>query len=166
MLILRLEGLTKLQRELAGAKSTAVQTMLKQWGARYMAEAQERFAENSRGGGSWAGLSLATVKAKRRKGSRTPDSILRDRSILFHALDPVFQNGPGQFRELGNFSIEIGVGGSATYPDSSVAIADVAMMHHMGEGRMPRRPILGPVSPEVEAGMVADAERALSKIYE
>jgi hypothetical protein len=140
--------------------------MLKQWGARYMAESQERFAENSRGGGKWQALSPATVQAKARRGSRTPSSILRDRSILFHALDPVFQNGPGQYRELGDFSMEIGVGGTATYPDSATTIASVAVMHHVGEGRLPKRPILENASPAVEAGMVEDAQRVLKKLYE
>ena len=164
---LQLNGLTRLRKALEStADSVHIQTMLKNWGMRYMAEQQELFADNSRGGGSWVGLAEATIAGKKRKGSRTPTTILRDRSILFHALNPINQAlGPGQYRQLGPLSIEIGIGGSGTYP-SGVAIAEVARVHHMGEGRMPKRVILNPVSAQVRAGMIIDANNALSKINE
>src|SRR5690606_23070058 len=101
----------------------------------------------------------STIRRKERSGSRTPDSILRDRGFLYRAFDAVLSGQPGQYERQYDFGVEVGVGGSATYPNGPL-IGKIATIHQMGEGRMPKREIVVEPPSSVLGGMVEDARRA------
>lgn len=145
----------------------------KQWGARYRSFLRERFDKYSKGGGDWAPLSPKTI-ARRRKGrARTTVrgerdrrfklgtvSILRDKGIMFAALDPVFRNKPGQLQDDIPFGIRVGFGGAAPHGDDKITVAYLALIHDQGLGHVPARVIVVAPDSATQRGMASDMERA------
>lgn len=149
--------------------------VLKQWAGRYRAFAKKRFSVFSRGGGDWAPLKPATIKARRKgKGksklsTRGGVAILIDTDTLWNALDFRFTSRPGQFEKIlrgsGKFTgIRVGFGGPAKHPSGNVTVAGLATIHQEGLGRVPARKII--VEPDFKTlnGMADDVERRWNKI--
>lgn len=157
-----LPGLKKFA-QLIKTNSPVVQTILKQWAARYRGFIQKRFAVYSKGGGDWAPLAASTI-ARRRKGKgKGTIAILRNTGLLFAALAPVFANKPGAFEKYGMLSVTVGYGGPQKHPGSSVTIADIASFHQVGGPNLPQRKIIVPPDADTLDGMSKDAERNLNK---
>ncbi len=142
-----------------------VRKAFKQWGARYRSFLRERFDKYSKGGGDWAPLSPKTI-ARRRKGRGSRRfavgsiAILRDKGIMFAALDPVFKNKPGQLQEDIQFGIRVGFGGAAPHGDDKITVAQLAEIHHSGLGNVPARVIVVAPDTTTQQGMASDMERA------
>jgi hypothetical protein len=149
-------------RGAVGGGSPVAKKVLKQWQARYRGFAYRRFDIFSKGGGSWPPLAPATVK-KRRKQSST---ILRDKNLLFNALNPALYGAaaPGSFTEFGDWIVTLGYGGNARYtgPGSQANIADIARFHDAGLG-VPKREIIVPPPGDVVEAMKGDANRAINE---
>lgn len=160
--IINLSGLKKFAGRIkAGDElSRAITT---RWAARYRGFILKRFDTFSKGGGNWPPLAPATV-ARRRKGdgSASP-TILRDKGLLFAALNPGLNAAPGSLTEHGKWFVVVGYGGASRYPDSSATIADIASFHNTGGGRLPQRKIIVPPSSELQASMIKDATDVLSR---
>lgn len=54
-----------LSANLAATENGPIRRAMRQWAVRYRGFVQQRFVTNSRGGGDWPGLSLATIYARR-----------------------------------------------------------------------------------------------------
>lgn len=135
---------------------------MKKWEARYRGFALKRFDVFSKGGGNWAPLAPATIR-RRRAGSST---ILRDKNLLFNALNPAFQNAPGSFSEIGDWIVITGYGGESRYTGkgSNVSIADIAEFHDKGDG-VPQRKIIETPDAGTVAAMARDAENDINKDF-
>lgn len=182
-----LKGLEKFQSEidqqLAG-KDGPIRKAFKLWGVRYRSYIQLRFDSYSKGGGDWRALSLATIKA-RRKGSNKNKSrsslarnkakpvnaggsftILRDKGLLFAAVNPVFNGAPGAIEEQIPFGIKAGFGGPQKHDSGGTAtIADIANFHQKGaEPRMPQRKIIVEPDAKLLGQMAGDMTNALQEI--
>jgi hypothetical protein len=160
---------------------------MKQWAARYRSFAQERFDVFSKGGGDWPDLEPSTKRARRkgkskkikglhgaakktheakmkRGGGGGTFSILRDKGILFGALDTAFTNKPGALEESIPFGVRVGYGGSRRHPGGQTTIFDIARFHQEGRGRLPvRRIIVEPDQQTVDA-MAGDMLRAINEL--
>lgn len=146
----------------AGEDDALISKLLSQWAMRFRAWAQERFLDE--GDGSWPDLQDATIEEKDRHGSRHPTSILRDWDFMFHSLDAMFTGRDGQYERQYNLGVEVGIGGEETHPDSLLTIGEIAAIHHMGEGDMPRRRVLEEPPGDVISGMIEDAQRILTEL--
>ena len=142
-----------------------VRKSFKQWAARYRSFLRERFDKYSKGGGDWAPLKDSTIK-RRRKGKGTRRfaagsvAILRDKGIMFAALDPVFKNKPGQLQDDIPFGIRVGFGGAAPHGDDKITVAYLALIHNQGLGHIPARIIVVAPDSATQRGMASDMERA------
>lgn len=127
-------------------KSGPIGDSLRVWAAIYRAFAQERFRDQSRGGGQWPPLKESTVR-RRRKGRRRSGapraSILWDTGTLVGALTPRFIGAPGQLEENIPFGIRVGYGRDP-HPgaNGAVTIQKLAGWHQTGAGNLPERPII------------------------
>ena len=95
-------------------------------------------------------------------GARSPSSILRLSDRLFHALDPIYTGAPGQLERVHGRTIEVGIGGSGSYPDGP-SIGKVARIHQDGLGRVPQRKIIVRPDTATRRGMIKDTELELLK---
>jgi len=109
-------------------------------------------------GGQWPNLKPNTIFDKIRVGSRTPTLKLRRTDLLYNTLTPLYQNLPGQLEIDTPNGIEIGIGGSGTYPDG-LSIGFNAEIHQNGLGRVPARLIVVFPPSDVVEGLV----RSISK---
>jgi len=166
---INLKGLKKfnlqMNTDLQGSTNGPIRKAINQWGYRFRAEMQQRFAKFSKGGGKWPPLSQRTLKARRKgKGSGTP-AILRDKGLLFTALSPAFANIPGQLNKTIPFGVEVGYGGPAAHGSGGKAtIADIASFHQVGAGYLPIRTVIESPSRSTISDMAADMQRALKKL--
>jgi hypothetical protein len=162
--VVDLRGLGRYKRalndEVRARSRGPVRDAMTQWAARYRGFAQKRFAKFSRGGGDWAPFSPNT---RRKRGSMSSASLLRDTGLLFAALEAAFTGQPGAVQQDIPFGVRAGFGGPGRYPNG-VSIADVAMFHQTGAGTLPERRII--VTPDVQtlAAMRRDMDRALKKL--
>lgn len=159
---------TALEADLRRRSNGPVRTAFKQWAARYRAFLRERFDTYSKGGGSWKSLEPSTIARRRKgKGSRKfvigSIAILKDKGIMFAALDPVFQGKPGQLQEDMDFGVRVGFGGNQRHGDDEVSVADLAYWHDQGIGN-PRRQIIVNPNSQVLEGMRSDMDRANGKL--
>lgn len=148
-----------------------INNAIKQWAVRYRSFIQERFLIFSRGGGNWAPLSKATIKARRgsRKGKRKNfvAAILRDTGTLFNALSPEFSGKPGAMELTIPFGVRVGYGGPAMYTKKHrgiATIADIANFHQIGAGHLPKREIIVTPDQHTLELMAQDMERAIGKL--
>lgn len=158
-----------------------IRDALRQWAVRYRSAMQERFVEQSRGGGEWPPLKEITKQRRRgtqqgprkKRGKRGSEhaatgtfAILRDTGTLFNALSPAFSGKPGQLQEDIEFGVRVGYGGPMRYEKGKApaTIADIARFHQTGAGRLPIRKILVDPPASCLAGMVADMERAIERV--
>lgn len=117
---------------------------------RYQSFILERFDKFSRGQGNWRKLSDATI---RRKGST---GILVDTRAM--RLGLAAKNGIGLVSKTatdGRVGMIMGFTNKSSHPRSDLSIAQLATVHHLGLGRVPRRRIL--------VGPGADAKRQMRK---
>lgn len=164
--------LSVMARDLRLGGSGPVRDAMKQWAFRYRSFVRERFDAYSKGAGNWAALSPATIKGRRRgkKGrvvrgvTLVGAAILRDKGILFAALQPTFTGKPGALQRDIPFGVRVGFGGPARYPGGQATIADIAGYHQVGGGRLPRREIIVDPPHGIMNAMAADMERAMEKI--
>ncbi len=156
-----------------------VDTMLKQWGSRYLAFLRRRFTAFSTGGGDWPDLAPSTKKARRgpqrrkkarrksgsakttTRGSGQRFAILRDTGTLLAALNV---GAPGNKCDRVPNGIEAGFGGPARHPKGKATIADIARFHNEGSGDLPQRRIIVPPNNETVEGMRQDAVRACTAL--
>ena len=124
-----------------------IKVVYHRWAERYRSFAALRFDKFSKGGGDWAPLKPATIRARRqgrkRKGTRTA-AILADTATVKNALTRIFVGNPGQFEQDLNKGIRVGYGGGAIHPASkgAVTVSDIADWHQTGAGRLPQRKII------------------------
>lgn len=184
-----LRGLTSLYHALSQS-GPLQEEILDGWQAIYAGFIQERFDRFSRGGGDWAPLKPATIRAKRNKS----EGILVDTGLVKTSLSPVIKGayagmynpdqGRGSFhsRQVGvtetigkklgiikdksfhGLTMTLGFGGNARYPNGT-SVSDVAMFHQDGAGNLPQRKIL--VSPDAETIkiMKESAHVAIQRYY-
>ena len=144
-----------------------VEAMFRQWDLRYLAFARREFKKNSRGGGRWAPLAEATMKARRgaRKGykGRRRFSILYDTGLLFKALN---FGAPGNLYQKIKNGIRVGFGGPARHGKDKVTIADIARYHNQGspKRRLPKRQIIVEPSVSVVRAMGEDAKMMMARL--
>lgn len=149
---------------LNGDAGNPVGKAVKQWAFRYRAWAQERFDEQSQGGGEWPDLKDST-KEQRRNKDKESISILRDTGILYAVLTPAFLGLPGQLEENIAYGVRIGFGGPSKHgDDGTVTVADIASFHHNGEGVLPVRSLIVEPPGSIINDMAGDMERAIDKL--
>jgi len=178
---INLAPLQELTRRLQAAPiGGAVDTMLRNWGRRYLGFTRRRFVRYSRGGGDWPPLSPATIaqrrgpkrRRKKRKthgtatttrGSAGVVAILRDTGTLFNALTI---GAPGNLFERVGKGINVGFGGPARHPKGGEAIASIATKHQFGDPaqHLPQREILVEPDQATIDGFVEDAKRAVARL--
>lgn len=127
---------------------------------KYRSFLTERFLKYSRKGGRWKNLKPATIRAKERIGSRTPTLKLRRFGPLLTSLSPIFSGLPGQLEVDTADGIEVGIGGSGSYP-SGITIGEVAAFHQAGLGRLPQRTIVVFPPSDVLGDIANDVKREL-----
>lgn len=156
----------------AGSKGP-LRPVFKQWGIRYLAWTRRLFYIKSRGGTAegitWPELSPVTIKRRRRRTRRvrgqsggSRPAILVDRlGTIPKAMVP---------REAGNLfmyikpGVRVGFGGPVKHPDGKTTIADIAVFHNVGGGRLPRRQILHIPNSDLLAKMRNDLRRGVDRI--
>jgi hypothetical protein len=122
-------------------QSPAMAVALKQIAAIYRSFVQLRFDKFSRGQGNWKKLAPATIAARR--GPKGVVSILRDKGLLFAALQPTFTGTPGALEQRTTTGIRVGYGGPHRHgTGGGVSIADIASFHNEGSGHLPQRKII------------------------
>lgn len=119
------------------------------WTIRYRTWIQRRFNEFSRGSGDWPPL-------KYREGS-----ILRQTNTLYTALTPSLVAPPGSVNIFEPNSVEIGFGGSESHPGGPT-IAQIALWHQTGAGKLPVREIIVVPPQSLINQMAQDADRILN----
>ena len=134
--------------------------MLEQWGERYLAYAQDHFLKASRGGADWAQLKPATIRQRRKgKGSGKP-SILYDTGMLFRGLS---RGHKGNRFDIKNYSVIVGYGGRDRIRKGKITIKQLAEIHNMGKGHVPKRQIIIKPNSHLINKMRKDAYRATQK---
>jgi len=118
---------------------TTLGSMWKLIGIVYLTFTRKRFSNYSRGGGNWPPLSPLTL-ARRRKGKRgNKASILYDTGILFGALSIGTR---GNFFKKIPYGVQVGFSKTTKHKGNSTTIRDIAIIHDLGKGKMPKREIL------------------------
>lgn len=106
--------------------------------------------------------------ATRRKGNQLVNvtvSLLRDKGLLFAALNPTFGAAPGAVEQKRGLSVLVGYGGPARHGvGGSATIADIASFHDVGSGHLPKRQIIVPPDASVLSSMANDMQRALGRL--
>lgn len=151
------------------AGGSPINNAFKQWGVRVRSFLQQRFVTFSRGGGNWAPLKPATIRARRKSKTRfgLSAAILRDTGTLFNALSPEFTGKPGALEERIPYGIRIGYGGPGKYTKKYggvATIADIASFHQVGAGHLPKREIIVAPDEHTIELMVEDMNRAIEKL--
>jgi hypothetical protein len=162
--------------QLSGKKNAPLlRAAFNQWGVRYLAETKKTFVKNSAGGGEWPPLKrrrgFSTVRTHGRKTGSTVnsykrknkggDKILRDTGTLFKALSI---GSPGNlYQDLKNGK-RVGFGGPSRHPSGQFTIADIAKVHQVGGGHLPKRQILHQPSSGLIQQMLGDLSRAVNRI--
>ena len=161
-----------------GGDGEPMRWVFRQWGARYLTFARQRFVRYSRGGGDWKPLAPSTLKqrrgAKRRRtrsrrahtktttrGSARRVAILRDTSTLLNALTI---GAPGNLYKLIRKGIRVGFGGPSRHPKGKMTIRDIAVAHDEGQGRLPKRQILVEPDQRTVTGMLSDLRRGVQRL--
>lgn len=157
---LRVRGLRRLQREAArSSNSKPIDTMLKQWGKRYLAFTKRRFQKQSGGGGVWPDLAESTKRQRRGSGQY---KILQDK--LRSLVKALTIGAPGNLFDIKRGRIRVGFGGPARHPDGFATIADIARFHQTGKGHLPKREIIVEPDAGTVRGMNRDTQKALKKL--
>lgn len=125
----------------------------------YRAFILRRYKSFSKGGGNWPPLAEATVKAK---GS---SAILIDTGVMVGALKIKYDDAPGALQRLFSNRKGIRVGFSRDpHPSAGgLTVADLASIHHLGQGRVPKRTILIQPDDKTIGQMVKAIEKAIDK---
>jgi hypothetical protein len=133
-------GLDRMIRQLANTDK-AWGEIADAWSILYRSFVRQRFAKFAKGGGDWPPLAPATIKRRRqgKKAGRAPE-ILRDTGAMFAALQPGISGGILQ-QSVRTFGMKIFLGGGRAYK-SGPTLSQVAVFHHRGSGRLPKREIL------------------------
>lgn len=159
---------TQLSSDLRGSTSGPIRAAMRQWGARYRAFVQERFASYSRGGGAWPPLKASTKRGRRkaRRGAKGTRSfgILRDTGTLFNALTPVFSAKPGQLQKDIPFGVRVGYGGASRHPTAKASVHDLAVFHQTGAGVLQKREIIVQPDSRTVSLMAEDMDRAIGRM--
>lgn len=153
-----------------GASGSPVSDAIIGWGELARAFWLVRFDTFSKGGGTWAPLKAATIRAKQQsatKSGRKPRrkgrgkviqivrggvaslqlvaagtaSILVDKGILKGALS-VATVAPGALQERIPGGLRVGYGGGAAHPSGRGTIAAIAQFHQEGGAHLPQRAII------------------------
>jgi hypothetical protein len=166
----KLDGLGRFLGEVDNPRGP-IRAAFRQWAHRYRTFVQRRFKNYSRGGGDWPPLKRdrAHGRDRRARGRKLAESkesagasILYDTGTIFRALDP--QMGPGGIQEDLPFGVRCGYGGPHAHPKGRATIADIAMFHDQGMGRLPKRQIIVEPDRSTIISMTNDMERALRKL--
>lgn len=166
------------------ARNGPIRRALHQWGELYLGFLKTRFSDFSRGGGDWPPLSPNSIREKVRKSRAALQGkkkrkrleafeanlasgtanfpILRDRGIIFRALQPGADGN--EFKHVQN-GVLVGIGGPARHPSSNQAsIAEIAAFHQRGGKWLPqRRIVVGPDQPTFSQ-MQSVMRRAISLV--
>ena len=170
---INISGLNRFFKGIEHTQSGPMDSMFKQWGARYLGFARKRFIVNSRGGGDWKGLAESTKKRRRggkttrRKGKRRKTSISRGHAILRDTgtlLGALSIGAPGNMFDRIPSGIRVGFGGPTRHPGGGATIKDIAVFHDEGGGHLPQRQIIIDPDATTANGMAKDAKRAIAKI--
>lgn len=129
-----LKKLRKLVKNLKGGQGP-VQKMWFEVAAIYRGFILRRFRKFSRGEGNWPQLSPSTIAAK---GS---SKILIDKGFLVASLNPAFMTGGPVEMTKNRLGVEIRFS-SSSHQSSGLTIADLARVHQLGLGTVPKRKIL------------------------
>ena len=162
-----IKGMEKFRKKLrrGGLASGPVKDMYTQWAARLRGYWKEQYDINSKGGGSWDGLSKETIRRRKKgKDGNKTGSILRDTGTLMRAISPRVPGAPGKHTLRGRNGIEIGYGGNDVHPNVNATIAQVALWHQTGAGNNPVREIIVDPDKRTLEGMQSDTDRALDKL--
>lgn len=162
----------------AGAPTGHLKKALKRWVVRYRSFLQERFAKESKGGGTWPPLSPKTIASRRKgKGKRKVKAkgkslskglkpqILRDTGLLFGALAPNFRSKPGGLAKFISNGVRVGYGGTQKHKKGIMKISDIAHTHQKGNPskNLPKREIIVGPSKKVQNEMTKDLVLALKR---
>ncbi len=151
-----LSGLERFQYHIENSTGP-IRVALKQWAHRYRTFAQRRFLQYSRGGGDWPPL-----KNKRKRGAKENAAILYDTGTMFRALDPG-GSSPGAYTQEIHFGVRVGYGGPHRHGQGGASIADIALYHDRGMGRLPKRQIIVPPDATTLSFMAQDMTRGLQR---
>ena len=161
----------EVRRDLRTNGSGPVRQMLRQWGRRYLGFTKKRFLKPSRGGGDWKALAPSTIRGRRKPRGTTARSktrrtggkaaILRDTGTLVAALSV---GGRGNmFKDIAN-GIRVGFQGGVKHPSGKATIAEIAVFHNVGGGKVPQRAILVEPDRATIRAMEQDGVRAVRKL--
>lgn len=138
--------------------------ILIKWIVRYKKYALMMFNRNSSGGGAWPPLKEPIRKRVHPRSRK----ILRDSDTLRATLEPIASLArfpkPGISTYKTSHGVSIGFGGGGRHPYSKMSIASLALVHHLGLGRVPEREILIPVTEELKSRMLKDAVEIANKL--
>lgn len=150
---------------------------------RYESFIKRRFRDHARGGGSppWQKLSAATIRrrgtpkgATRDRGSMRYRSkktgrfvkkgrieILRDTGTMFKALSI---GGPGNTLKKIKGGVRFSVMGAGRHPRYKGKIGDLILIHQLGKGRVPARPVLVEPDEKTVEQMRQATKRTLARV--
>lgn len=108
------------------------------WGMIYLSFMKFRFIKFSQGGGDWPPLAQSTKDGRRGNGDKA--AILRNTNLMFASLSAVgFIVLASVNGDLAVINIKLDL--SRRYPNGQATVADVALFHDKGGGRLPQRKI-------------------------
>jgi len=151
--------------DLRRSASRPIREALDQWAIILARFLTARWSLFSAGGGNWKHLSEKYLAWKRRKGLLP--LILRATDLMFQAFSITFGRKPGRIAEDIPFGVRVGFGPGMQYPHTSnpsVTIAQLAMWHQTGEGRLPARKIIVGPDTETRAQMRATMQEAMLEV--
>ena len=156
-------SLQKYVNILTQAGQSGYDEIMIKWIVRYKKYALAQFNKNSAGGGAWPPLK-PPIRKRVHKGSKR---ILRDSDTLRATLDPIPTldrfPAPGMQTIRRYKTVTIGFGGGPKHPFSKLSIARLAVVHHLGLGRVPVREILVEPTEEIKQRMVKDVKDVANK---
>jgi hypothetical protein len=137
---------------------------MQDWVSIYARFLTQRYNQFSFGGGTWAPLKPATIRQKQKKGLLL--LILRATDLMFQSFAPEFAGKPGGISEQIPFGVKIKFGGgmSMPHPPSLLTISELAMIHQLGNQRLPARKIIVPPDTECRAQMRHRMETAMEEL--
>lgn len=158
-----LKPLEKYIKILTTSGQTGFDQIMIKWVVRYKKYALAQFNQNSKGGGIWPPLKLPIRKHVKKRSRQ----ILRDSDTLRRTLDPVptldKNPRPGIVTNRQSKGVVIGFGGGGSHPYAKLSVARLAIVHHLGLGRVPVRSILISPTEEIKRRMVQDVKDVANK---
>ena len=121
---------------------------------RYLRYLRNRYISLSAGGGEWPDLTDSTIKSKAWRGiADNPSAILREYDLLLNSMGKVIRGK----------EIYVGYTSNRQHP-RGISIFQLVRIHSKGEGRVPKRRVIGLPNQQTLKNMVNDVRSRYNRI--